>query len=456
VSQEVATPPKQLTPPHVPRVPAAETPDEDYELTQSALSNESIRSNVTPAVGTTLSPPVTITYSGSLNAVTITDSGTNRGLSSSLTNTGNNNSAVYGETKGSGAGAKGINSGLTGSGGVFQVNNSASAKTALVGATNGTGPAITGTITKANSSQAAIIGTNIVSADVGIGLEGLANDIAVYGISTGTAGIGYGLYGYAATGSAGAVGLSSSGIGVIGESSTSYGVFAESSSSYGVYGYSVNSNGVYAQSYKGDSVSANSTYGRGMTVHSVYSLGIYASSDNSYGVWGQSKNQYGVIGEDSGTGIGVYGSSASGYAGYFAGKIAATSYLTVSDRNRKTDFAPIDGSQVLERISQMPITSWAFKEDRSLRHIGPMAQDFHAAFKLDGDDDTHINLTDAAGVSLAAIQELNKRLKEKDARIAQLEQQVKAMNDTFSARLTKLEEQASAAPQIMTAYAPAH
>ena len=134
---------------------------------------------------------------------------------------------------------------------------------------------------------------------------------------------------------------------------------------------------------------------------------------------------------------------ATGYAGYFAGKVAATSYLTVSDRNVKTDFTPIDGPTVLERIDQMPIASWAFKDDRKLRHIGPTAQDFHAAFGLNGEDDKHINLADASGVSLAAIQELNKRLKEKDARIATLERQLKSLNDTVSARLAKLEEHAS-------------
>ena len=87
---------------------------------------------------------------------------------------------------------------------------------------------------------------------------------------------------------------------------------------------------------------------------------------------------------------------------------------------------------MLELVARLPITSWAFKEEPKQRHIGPMAQDFHAAFGLSGADDKHINLSDAAGVSLAAIQELNKRLQEKDARIAALEGQLKSMNDAFS------------------------
>ena len=132
----------------------------------------------------------------------------------------------------------------------------------------------------------------------------------------------------------------------------------------------------------------------------------------------------------------------------------ATSYLTNSDRNAKTGFKPVDGGSVLELVSRLPITSWAFKGDPKQRHIGPMAQDFHAAFGLSGTDDKHINLSDAAGVSLVAIQEINRRLQEKDARIAALEGQLKSMKDAFSLRLAKLEEQASANPQIVTASVP--
>ncbi|HXA91676.1 MAG TPA: tail fiber domain-containing protein, partial [Steroidobacteraceae bacterium] len=133
--------------------------------------------------------------------------------------------------------------------------------------------------------------------------------------------------------------------------------------------------------------------------------------------------------------------------------------VTLSDRNAKTEFKPVDGSDILERISKLPITSWTFKSDPNYRHMGPTAQDFHAAFGLNGDDDTHISLSDSAGVSLAAIRELNKRLQRlnerlrvKDAQIAALERQVKSSNETFSARLAKLEQQVPTTPQSMTAY----
>jgi Chaperone of endosialidase len=457
VSDAIHTIPKAVTQPQIPHPAKTDAGEQDLEVAQQTVENNPrvsrLAASAEVAAGTNLTPPITITYGGSSNAVTITDGGTNRGLSSLLTNTNNTNSAVYGETMGGGAGVKGINSGVNGSAGVFEITNSESTKPALSAATNGPGSAVVATITETNSSQPAIIGTSTASNDYGLGVQGVGNDIGVYGLSNSTLG-GFGVYGYSAAGYAGAAGLSNSGIGVLAESGTNYGLFGESNTSDGVYGYSNSGSGVYGYSFGADGVTANSTHGRAITAHSVNSIGIYASSDVSYGVWGQSKNQYGVVGEDSGTGVGVYGYSATGYAGYFAGKVAATAYLTVSDRNAKTDFKPIDRAAVLELVSRLPITSWAFKDDRGLRHIGPMAQDFHAAFGLSGEDEKHINLSDAAGVSLAAIQELTQRLKEKDARIAALEGKLDTMNHALSVRLAKLEEQASVAPQIMTANLP--
>ena len=42
-----------------------------------------------------------------------------------------------------------------------------------------------------------------------------------------------------------------------------------------------------------------------------------------------------------------------------------------------------------------------------------MAQDFHAAFGLNGADDKHISMVDEGGVALAAIQGLNQKVEEK-------------------------------------------
>jgi Chaperone of endosialidase len=443
-------PVKEFAPPQIPHTAVPAIPDEEVESGQASSSSVGI--SPMPAAGTTLSPPVTITYSGSSNAVTIKDGGTNRGLSSSLTNSSNGNSAVYGATSGSGAGVKGINSGTTGSGGMFEVTDSASTQPALSASTAGTGSAIVATITKALNVNAAIFGQNSVSEGLGSGVQGLGNFAGLYGV--GAEDGSFGVFGQGGSGGTGVEGFNQSGIGVKGFSQSDYGVFGTSDISVGVYGSSATSEGVYANSLQGPGLYADSVSGSGVVAHSRTAIGVYSSSDTNYGVWGQSHNEYGVIGEDSGSGIGVYGASATGYAGYFAGKVGATKFVTLSDRNAKTEIAAIDGSDILERVSRLPITSWSFKSDPKVRHVGPMAQDFHAAFGLDGDDDTHINLADAAGVSLVAIQELNKRLKQKDAQIARNDARIaelEAKLNLFSARMAKLEQHAAGSAETVTA-----
>ncbi|HEX7653611.1 MAG TPA: hypothetical protein VF607_08895, partial [Verrucomicrobiae bacterium] len=51
---------------------------------------------------------------------------------------------------------------------------------------------------------------------------------------------------------------------------------------------------------------------------------------------------------------------------------------------------------------------WSYKKDTGVRHLGPMAQDFHAAFAV-GSDERHIASLDEDGVALAAIQGLNQK-----------------------------------------------
>ena len=101
----------------------------------------------------------------------------------------------------------------------------------------------------------------------------------------------------------------------------------------------------------------------------------------------------------------------------------SSSWAPASDRNIKANFAPVDGRGVLARLLAMPIETWNYlSQDPAIRHIGPMAQDFAAAFGV-GEDDRHILPIDANGVALAAIQALAARLEAAEARIAELEAQ---------------------------------
>lgn len=119
-------------------------------------------------------------------------------------------------------------------------------------------------------------------------------------------------------------------------------------------------------------------------------------------------------------------SSANIHAGgniVAAGTVSGTTFISTSDRNLKENFASVDCREVLERVASLPISRWSFKGDTTGRHIGPMAQDFTAAFSV-GEDDKHIATVDADGVALAAIQGLNEVVKEKDAEIRLLKREM--------------------------------
>jgi hypothetical protein len=81
-------------------------------------------------------------------------------------------------------------------------------------------------------------------------------------------------------------------------------------------------------------------------------------------------------------------------------------WASASDRNLKTDVARIDDAAVLDKVATLPIERWSYKSERGVRHVGPMAQDFYAAFKV-GEDDKHITSIDEDGVALAAIKALH-------------------------------------------------
>jgi hypothetical protein len=100
-----------------------------------------------------------------------------------------------------------------------------------------------------------------------------------------------------------------------------------------------------------------------------------------------------------------------------------SSWINASDRNLKQDFAVVDAQAVLEKVAAMPVQTWSYKLQPGQKHLGPVAQDFHAAFGL-GMDDVSISTVDEGGVALAAIQGLNQKLNEKDAEIQELKQSV--------------------------------
>jgi len=130
----------------------------------------------------------------------------------------------------------------------------------------------------------------------------------------------------------------------------------------------------------------------------------------------------------SGTGTGVQLAAGGG------------SWSSLSDRDQKENFTPVDSQEVLALLAGMPISTWNLKsQDPSIRHMGPVAQDFYAAFGV-GEDERYIGTLDADGVALAAIQGLYETVQDLQAENTELKTQV----GDLQARMSALEGGATA------------
>jgi len=115
------------------------------------------------------------------------------------------------------------------------------------------------------------------------------------------------------------------------------------------------------------------------------------------------------------------------YGGVPGRTLAASGFdeTSISDRNLKEGFAAIDPGAVLAKVLALPLTTWSYRGE-PVRHLGPMAQDFHAAFGL-GADDRHIHTLDAAGVALAAVQGLHVLVAAQARQLAALQRECAAL-----------------------------
>lgn len=99
-------------------------------------------------------------------------------------------------------------------------------------------------------------------------------------------------------------------------------------------------------------------------------------------------------------------------------------WTDASSRIVKENLRAVDPGVVLEQVTELPVHRWNYRaESPDVEHIGPMAEDFHAAFGL-GADDEHIAPLDVGGVSLLSIQALEERTREQEQ---ELEKQAKAI-----------------------------
>jgi hypothetical protein len=155
--------------------------------------------------------------------------------------------------------------------------------------------------------------------------------------------------------------------------------------------------------------------------------GAFVWSDNASSAAVQSTANYQFVARASGgyflysdtMGDGVQLSSGSGTWG------------SLSDRTMKTNVVPIDDVAVLDKVATLPVSEWSYTAERGVRHVGPMAQDFYAAFGV-GVDNRHITSIDEDGVALAAIKALH-------AENARLRNKFEADNSRLRSRLAVLE-----------------
>jgi hypothetical protein len=170
----------------------------------------------------------------------------------------------------------------------------------------------------------------------------------------------------------------------------------------------------------GNSANAFATFAAGSHAHALH--------DGAF-VWGDSfGNGVSSTNADSwtvraGGGVRFFSDSAQRGGVFLAPN--GNSWAAISDRNTKKNFAPVDERDVLEKLARVPVQRWNYKWEAETNppHLGPMAQDFKAAF-YPGRDDKSISTLEFDGVELAAIQGLNQKLEEKETRIRTLEKEL--------------------------------
>ena len=310
------------------------------------------------------------------------------------------------------------------------------------------------------SGRSSDIGIELQSSGTGISADASsvaisASSINDYGIySSTTSATKAGIFGTSLTTSPGIFGFSISGVGVQGQSETGPGLIAVSVDNYGLSGESMNSYGAYLKGATGNLLLAATTgFGNGddsviRTQEDLPDGDLYLISndatvvqldadDNSAGrflikndgdidVFEMRENGNMLVRSETGTirlEVEEDGDVLVGGA-----------MVLTSDRNQKEEIIDIEQDELLQSLKDLPIYEWQYR-GKERRHIGPMAQDFHAAFGL-GDDDKTIATIDADGIALAAIQAQQELIEEQSLRI----DQQTAIIESLLQRLDQIEQ----------------
>lgn len=98
----------------------------------------------------------------------------------------------------------------------------------------------------------------------------------------------------------------------------------------------------------------------------------------------------------------------------------AGGFIARSDENAKEDIEDTSGSAAMRAVREMPVKEWQYKPEEGLgteRHVGPMAQDVHAAAgEAAAPGGKNIDLVTMNGMAIAALQDVDRRLKKMEKR----------------------------------------
>lgn len=123
----------------------------------------------------------------------------------------------------------------------------------------------------------------------------------------------------------------------------------------------------------------------------------------------------------------------------------AAAWETRSSKEAKENYTAIDPVEVLDKLAAIPVERWNYRhQDESIQHIGPYAQDFYAAFGLNGEYRGTISTQDADGIAFAAIQGVNAKLKrelaQRDEELAAIRAELKSLEARLNVQPAEAQE----------------
>jgi hypothetical protein len=115
----------------------------------------------------------------------------------------------------------------------------------------------------------------------------------------------------------------------------------------------------------------------------------------------------------------------------------------LSSRTAKTNLVAVAADGVLDQLGKLPIWTWNYlRSSAGDRHIGPVAEDFYAAFGF-GTSERQLAPSDVAGVALAATQALQREVAARDRKIEALEARLARLEKAMTEREATVESSTS-------------